>query len=422
MERRPYRAVSVKRVDVERLGEAVRDRGIVVGVDVAKEKMYAAVMEEGYKAKARIKWEHPGETEEFVSLVSGLPAGNVQVAMEPSGSYGDSLRYQLIRRGVMVFRVSPKRSHDAQEVFDGVASMHDGKACMIVGKLHMEGLSEPWPFRGEEDRRLGAALSLMELYDDAYRRNVNRVEGQLARCWPELSGYLGLGSATMLELLGRYGGPGEVWRHRGEAGDLMRRVGGTFLKEEKIAGVIESAGRTLGVPQIEEEREALAELARETRRAQRRAESAKRRVERLSEGHEVCRHMGKVIGKATGAVMCYFGGDPLCYESVGSYVKSLGLNLKVKESGKHAGQLRITKRGPSVVRRYLYWAALRVIQQDRVFQAWYERKVERDGGKKGRAIVAVMRKLVKGLWHVARGEPLKSGLLFNTGRLGLGMV
>jgi hypothetical protein len=37
-------------------------------------------------------------------------------------------------------------------------------------------------------------------------------------------------------------------------------------------------------------------------------------------------------------------------------------------------------------------AALRKIQEDSVVQAWYQAKVERDGGKlKGKAIVAVMR-------------------------------
>ena len=37
----------------------------------------------------------------------------------------------------------------------------------------------------------------------------------------------------------------------------------------------------------------------------------------------------------------------------------------------------------------------------------------RDGGRfKGRAVTAVMRKVVKALWHVARGEPFDSRKLF----------
>jgi hypothetical protein len=100
-------------------------------------------------------------------------------------------------------------------------------------------------------------------------------------------------------------------------------------------------------------------------------------------------------------------------------LKGLGLNLKEKSSGKHKGQLKITKRGPGDCRYYLYLAALRLIRHDQVVGKWYERKVTRDGGKaKNKAVVAVMRKLAKALWHVARGAVFDSRLLFDVRRLG----
>ena len=81
---------------------------------------------------------------------------------------------------------------------------------------------------------------------------------------------------------------------------------------------------------------------------------------------------------------------------------------------------KITKRGPGVCRYYLYLAALRLIQDDPVVRAWYGKKVARDGGRmKNKAVIAVVRKLVKGLWHVARGEPFDSRLLFDTSKLDL---
>jgi transposase len=97
----------------------------------------------------------------------------------------------------------------------------------------------------------------------------------------------------------------------------------------------------------------------------------------------------------------------------------LGLNLKEKSSGKHQGQLKITKRGPGLARKYLYLAALRLIQNDPIVQCWYQRKVQRDGGHKGKAIVAIMRKLAKSLWHVARGRAFDSQALFNVRALQL---
>ena len=49
--------------------------------------------------------------------------------MEPSGTYGDALRALFVEAGVWVYRISPKRVHDAAEIYDGVPSLHDAKAA-----------------------------------------------------------------------------------------------------------------------------------------------------------------------------------------------------------------------------------------------------------------------------------------------------
>jgi transposase len=95
----------------------------------------------------------------------------------------------------------------------------------------------------------------------------------------------------------------------------------------------------------------------------------------------------------------------------------LGLNLKERSSGKHQGRLMITKRGSGRARKYLYLAALRLVREDPVVKLWYAAKVRRDGGKKMRALVAIMRKLALALWHVAQGKPFNSSRLFDAARL-----
>jgi transposase len=85
----------------------------------------------------------------------------------------------------------------------------------------------------------------------------------------------------------------------------------------------------------------------------------------------------------------------------------------------HGGKRKITKRGSGRARKWLYFAALRLIQRDLIVRTWYERKVARDGGVKKKAIIAVMRKLVKALWYVGRGEPLDTSKMFDVKKLGL---
>jgi transposase len=109
-----------------------------------------------------------------------------------------------------------------------------------------------------------------------------------------------------------------------------------------------------------------------------------------------------VIGLITTAVLLSCRLDPRNFINARSFQKALGLNLKEKSSGRDIGRLKITKRGCSIVRRYLYFAALRLINNDPVVKAWYQQKV--DARAKNKTIIALMRKLAKALWYVARGE------------------
>jgi hypothetical protein len=100
--------------------------------------------------------------------------------------------------------------------------------------------------------------------------------------------------------------------------------------------------------------------------------------------------------------------------------KAVGINLKVKSSGEGEGKLHITKRGPAQVRQLLYLAVLRLLQTDQIVAAWCRAR-KSYGGESGKrkAIVAVMRKLVRALWHVARGAAFDATKLFDVRRLDL---
>ena len=421
MKKRTYKSIDVNKVDPSRLAEQVTGEHVVFGVDAGKEKFVGAVMIEGREtAELRIKWVHPIDTAKLVGLITGLPAASLTVALEPSGTYGDPLRNMFLEQGVKVNRICPKRSHDAAEVFDGVPSWHDPKSAVVIARLHMNKASSPWPMRPEKDRDIAAAIRAMAMYDKQEHANINRLEAQLARHWPEILGQLDLTSATLVHLIERYGTPEEVTSAEDAAKKQMRKVGGSLLSQKKIEAVVEGARYTIGVKATKWEKLALQEIAAEILRCRKAGRKFKATVEALTKDNEAARRMSSVVGKVTSAVIVSDAGDPAQYESSRSFLKALGLNLKEKSSGKHKGQLKITKRGPGRCRFYLYLAVLRLIQRDPIFALWYEKKVARDGGKvKNKAIIALMRKLAQGLWHVAQGARFDSRLLFDLHKLGL---
>jgi transposase len=258
----------------------------------------------------------------------------------------------------------------------------------------------------------------MDMVQQQYQQNANRLEALMARHWPEAEGILKLGGAAFLEILGKFGSAQEVSRQADEARKILRKIGGGFLEKEKIEKLIGSAQRTIGLPMTALEAEEAGFLARRTRQMQQELHQARKRVEGQGAQKKSIKDMSAVTGKATAAVLVKGGGDPTEYTSAAQWVKGLGLNLKERSSGKHKGKLKITKRGSGQARRWLYFVVLRLIQKDAVIKAWYGRKVVRDGGVKMKALIAIMRKVAAGLWHVAQGKEFDVRKLFDVKRLG----
>ena len=125
------------------------------------------------------------------------------------------------------------------------------------------------------------------------------------------------------------------------------------------------------------------------------------------------------VGKNTSAVLVGILGEFTDYHSVRALQRAAGLNLRVRQSGKQKGKLKITKRGSSVARRWLFLATLRWVQKQPLVRAWYDRKLIRNGGNKMKTLIALMRKLLAGLYHVARGKELDLAKLFDVRGLGI---
>jgi transposase len=147
--------------------------------------------------------------------------------------------------------------------------------------------------------------------------------------------------------------------------------------------------------------------------AYRETQEARRNLQRLAKGNEVIQRQSKVVGEATACVLWVALGDPRDYPCGEAYRKAMGLNLKVHSSGKHQGQLKITKRGPSIVRRWMYFAAMRTAQSVSV-KPWFEAKKAKDKDRGKGALIAVARKLALALHAVgAREAPFEPWRLFS---------
>jgi transposase len=98
-------------------------------------------------------------------------------------------------------------------------------------------------------------------------------------------------------------------------------------------------------------------------------------------------------------------------------MKLAGLNLFEISSGKHKGNRHISKRGRSLLRKILFFAAINTVRKGGVMHSAYQRHLDQ-GMPKIKALVAIARKLLRIVFalvrdhseyieHFSKGDTLK---------------
>lgn len=414
-----YSASDVNKVDVSRLIAGRQGQRAWIGLDVGKYEVMAVLRWSDERFERPWKIKNPEQLGQFLRVVKELSAALksaggelLGVGLEPSGTYGDAFRQALFDGGVPTRRVSPKIAHDYAEVFDGVPSQHDGKDAALVADLCAIGKSDPWPYVEPDavEQEIGYWVDCLDVQRRLSQVWYGRLEGRLARHWPEVTRLLRTSSATLLKTLAEFAGPAALAAHADAAGKL-KGFGGRHLTEQKAQEVIASAKSTVGVRTTAWDRRRLKELAEHALDARKQIGEARRQLRRVAKDHASIQAMATVVGLPTACVLWVCCGNPAAYTCANAYNKAMGLNLAERSSGTFKGKLKISKRGKAMSRRWLFFAAMRWINDPRV-RPWYECKKARD--KTGMlALIAVMRKLGKTLYHVGgKGSTFDPARLF----------
>lgn len=420
--KRTYSSTDVEKLDLLAIVQMLTI-GCIVSVDVAKTKFVAAIATLAGEVLKIVKFSHPRQTLAFLRMIETLRDAKLapRIVMEPTGTYGDALRYQCHLRGVGIEMMSPKHTHDIAEVIDGVPSMHDPKAAVALARLAAIRPARAWTPDSEERRDVRALLDRRWPMTTTCALYHGHLEAMLARHWPEIGSLIDVHAQRSLTvLLQQYPGPCAVAAAGEAAAKFLREASRWRLSVERVAAVVEAARTTLGVPMTKGEETKLRSIVEQIEQQTKGLGVIDQELAEMVTKDAVMSQLARVVGPACAASIVSYVGSPISFATAAALEKAMGLNLKVKSSGQGEGKLHITKRGPAQVRQLLYLAVLRLMQSDPIVAAWCRAR-KSYGGESGKrkAIVAVMRKLVRALWHVARGSAFDASKLFDVRRLDL---
>lgn len=422
--KRIYRRTPVKKISPATLQLQASEKGVSgtsVGLDIGKEEIVGVVRWPDQTFESPWSVKNPSEIPELITLLLLLAkhSDSLTVGLESTGTYGEAVRYAMTEAKLEVHRISGKAASDYKEIFDGVPSQHDGKDAAIIAELTSFGKGTAWPYEAasEQDQEIAHQIRRLDAFRKQAMQWIGRLEGLMALHWPEVTELLALKGSSLVQCLMHYGSPKRLVADA-EAHANFRRWGRAGLSEAKIESVLESARSTRGVPASESAVRWIQEVAQQVHQSIQEVRACEKRLEAMAQAHQA---IGRLVGETGGAVtLCAVWttvGDPIDYSSGATILKALGLNLKELSSGKRQGQLAITKRGPSLARKYLYFWALRSVKHPEV-RRWYEAYQKVGKGRsteyrKMKGLVALMRKLVCALRHCRHtGETFAYGKLF----------
>ena len=401
------------RISKTQIGRAVNKEELIVGIDVAKMKHFARILFPDGSESAAFGFLNVREGfEAFLSWLmtfrTKLNNPHVIVGMESTGHYWESLAFFLDSiADIALVQVNPLYVKRTKDLYDSSPGKTDSKDSGVIAMLIGMGKYQPMVLpRGPFANLRGfAKLREQKVVELGIQRNI--LHSIVDVIFPEYSSvFKKLEGKTSLHMLKTFTTPEEIVKagiqritnelHKTSRGKLSKAVA-----QELVEAAIHTVGLTEG---IEANTFAIQRAVESIERIQGDIVAIEKNLSETLNKVPYVVHLLSIpgIGPISMAVILGETGDMLRYRRAEEVIKLAGLNLFEISSGKHKGQKHITKRGRALLRKCLFFAALRMVKERGVFREDYCRLTQVNGMQKTKAFVALSRKLLRVIFALAR--------------------
>ncbi len=399
------RGLRAKRVKMVREGTLIA----TVDIGVASNTGYCTTLD-GRSTKSFRFDNTKGGFERFwcmtIASKNRFGCDEVLIGYESTGPYAEPLVHYLAKKQVKIVQVNPMHTKKMKEVNDNSPLKTDDKDPRVIADII----------------RLGRALTIvvpegdaasLRRLNNARERHVgeqtallNQLQQLVYLIFPEFKTVLkNMKSNTAQYILKRYTTPERIGTLSKEVlgEEIRKRSMGKFgIKEaESLIGLArETVGIKEGVAGIFMDiRHILMQLEAEVRFISEIEAEMRATLERIPYSIRLLSIKG--LGTVSVAGLIGEVGDFSKFSTQSEIMKLAGLDLYEISSGKRKGQRRISKRGRSLLRKILFYAAIQMIRKNGIMYEYYARLTGR-GMERMRALIAVSRKLLRIIHAIVR--------------------
>ena len=392
---------------------AVKEGTLIVTVDIGMISNHGYCTAGDGRSTKTFKFDNTREgLDTFWSMILSNKARfrctEVIVGYESTGPYGEPLIHYLKQKPVKMVQVNPMHTKKMKEINDNSPLKTDSKDPRVIADII----------------RLGHALSVVVPEGDAaYLRRLNNARerhvkertgllNQLQQfvfiTFPEFARILKtIDSKTALYILKKYTTPTRIGSaNHEELGKEMRRQSMGKFNVEHAGALINFAKTTICI------QEGLQGLVMDIQHVLIQLDLLNGFIAEILDEMEITlnripysRKLLSIKGFGIVTVAGLIGeiADFTKFTTQSEITKLAGLNLYEVSSGKKRGQLKISKRGRSLLRKILYYAAIQTVRKNGIMHDYYQKLLGR-GMKSIKALVAVSRKLLRIVFAMVRDD------------------
>ena len=337
---------------------------------------------------------------------------DVIVGMEPTGHYWRKIAFFARDKGYEIRFVRTTALKHQRELDESSSAKNDARDSFTIANIVREGkyidtIIEDGIFR--QLRTLSHARERMVRYNTGSK---HALKAALDDYFPELPAmFSSMDSQGLLALVGAHPFPRDVCRAGFAAIERVLRK--SMRRTVKARMVYEAARESVGLKDLgDADRVKLAVCLDEVVRSKAKITEMKKEITGMLCHIPFAEHILSIpgVGHLTCGVFLGELGNPDHFRTPRQIIKYAGYDPKENDSGLWKGRKVISKKGRWLLRKYLYFMAMRIITRSTFFRDYYEKKVKGHTRPlvKKEALCAVILKLIRVIFALVRDKRLFS--------------
>ncbi|MEK4537092.1 IS110 family transposase [Peribacillus sp. FSL K6-1552] len=393
--------------------ERISDRHLVVGVDIAQQFHVArAVNYRGIVVGDPLTFENNEEGfNRFLEWINKLKGKNrldtTIVGMEPTGHYWINLSKWLSNEKVDVVTVNPHLVKRNKENRDNTQSKSDKKDALVIADMVKNGYYSFVHVASESFEKLRVLMSNRDVIVKRLVSSINQLNRWVDVVFPELRQVFkdvkGKGAIATLRLF-----PTPIELRSMQPQDIVAKWKSVMKRQpglKKAYQLIDLAKRSIGSHQAHDAYKLhLEQLLEEYDLATTQLERVEQEVTNVLQQIPFAKKLLAIKGISEISLAGILGeaGDLSGFAHGNSLLRHAGLHLSEASSGKWKGQIVISKRGRSRLRRFLYLATMCLVMNNPEFKALHANNVKVKKIKKMKSIMKLVGKLARVFVGIAK--------------------